>query len=233
MNSSAVSAASSLRITATDLLQDSRGDRFQPLVKAAFLECHPQSLQEQIEDFAQLVQATFQVDSLKPVSILIIPVFLLAGVHVMEDIPAEVELARQTVDQTVSLKTTAHLGSHPGLRRILTERMAALPMEAWILVAHGSRRPGANQPIETLADYLGAAVAYWSVNPTLPTQLHELAEAGFRRIGILPYFLFPGGITDAIAHTVSQFTHSSSPVLTLTDPLNASPEIANLLLDLR
>jgi sirohydrochlorin ferrochelatase len=62
--------------------------------------------------------------------------------------------------------------------------------------------------------------------------LHELADLGLRKIGIFPYFLFSGNITDAIAQLVSRLSHQF-PTLDLhfTTPLEATPELADLLVD--
>lgn len=201
----------------------------QPLVYAAYLECHSLPLHQQIEQIAHQVQAK---NPLKTIALRLLPVFLLPGVHLLEDIPAEIAQAQQLVGK-VKLNVTAHLGSHSGLRQLLNDRMSPLPMEAWILLAHGSRRPNANQPIATLADDIGATVAYWSTSPKLESRLSELVHSGCKHIGILPYFLFHGGITDAIARSITQFSQQHSSLkITLTDPLDASPGLVDLLVNL-
>lgn len=150
----------------------------------------------------------------------------------MEDIPAEVALAQALIGEATPLQVTPHVGSHIGLQRLITERMASQPLEAWILLAHGSRYPGANQAIEATAQALGAIVAYWSTEPALATRIQELAEADLRQVGIFPYFLSSGAITEAIAQQVAalspQWPHLT---LKLTAPLEASQELANLLVD--
>lgn len=165
--------------------------------------------------------------------VIILPLFLLAGVHVMEDIPAEVSLAQQMLGSTLRLEIASHLGSHPGLARLVTERMAVSSAEAWVLLSHGSRRPGANQGTVALAERLGALPAYWSVPPQLEARLQELQASGLRQIAVFPYFLFQGGITDAIAQLTEQLARQfPSLQLSLAPPLNALPELADLLIDL-
>jgi sirohydrochlorin ferrochelatase len=111
--------------------------------------------------------------------------------------------------------------------------MATVPAQVWVLLAHGSRRPGANQPLEALAGAFGAIVAYWSMPPNLESSLTDLVRQEFTHIGIAPFFLFPGAITDAIAKTIQQFSWQTPAVkLTLVHPLNTCPELADLLLDL-
>ncbi|MBD2018628.1 sirohydrochlorin chelatase [Leptolyngbya sp. FACHB-36] len=200
----------------------------QPHVGIASLEGHPLPLHQQIEQFAQTLLPT-----LTPVRLVVLPLFLLAGVHVMEDIPAELALAQQALGQQVTIDLHPHLGSHPKLQRVITERMATLPVEAWILLAHGSRRAGANQPIEAMAERLGALSAYWSVPPSLESRLQSLIQLGLSRVAILPYFLFSGGITDAIAQRVEALAQQFPTLdLQLTAPLDASAEIADLLVEL-
>ena len=202
------------------------------LVQDVYLECYPLTLHEQMIHFIRQSQPTSQV--FQKISLAIIPVFLLAGVHVTEDLPAEVAIAQPDLESVADLRITPHLGSQMGLRRIVNEQMSSLPMEAWILLAHGSRRAGANDAIAELATDLGAVAAFWSIPSSLETQIQELATLGIRRIGIFPYFLFSGGITDAIAQTVAQlviqFPHLT---LTLTNPFDfALPQLADLLVDL-
>lgn len=205
----------------------------QPLVGTAYLECGPLPLHKQLELFCQQLQASNEATAVQPHHLVVLPLFLLPGVHVMEDIPREIALAQNAVDTSVAIDLRPHLGSHPGLQRLVTERMATLPVEAWILLAHGSRRPNANRPIEMLADRLGAVTAYWSVAPSLETRLQEMAQLGLKRIAILPYFLFAGGITDAIAQTVTALAPQFPTLeLQLTPPLEASPALADLLVDL-
>jgi sirohydrochlorin ferrochelatase len=202
-----------------------------PIVEIAALEGDCLALHQKIEQLGIRLQQQSHV----PITpqIVVLPLFLLQGIHVMEDIPAEVAQAQEVLGQAVRIAISPHLGSHPGLYRLITERMAALPVEAWILLAHGSRRPVANQFIESLAERLGAVTAYWSVAPDLETRLHELRELGLKRIAILPYFLSQGGITDAIAQQVTTFSQQfPSLELHLTSPLNSASELVDLIIDL-
>lgn len=199
----------------------------QPLVATAYLECGALTLQTQIEQFgAEIYEKNLR-------SLIILPLFLLAGMHVMTDIPREVELAQKTLGQKVKITLQPHLGSHPQLQAIVSQRMAQSYQDTWILLAHGSRRVGANQPIEALANQLNAIAAYWSVTPNLPTQIQQLANTGFSKIGIFPYFLFSGGITDLIQQECDRLSDQFPNLdLDLTSPLDATPELANLLVDL-
>ncbi|MBW4644849.1 MAG: sirohydrochlorin chelatase [Goleter apudmare HA4340-LM2] len=194
-------------------------------VGTACLEVSPQPLHEQIKQFAH--DAT-GCDRLK-----IVPLFLSPGVHVMQDIPEEVALAQQALGEDIIIDLQPYLGSHPQLTNLFAQQIATRNTAAWILLAHGSRRPGSQQPVETLATKLAGAIAYWSVPPSLESQVKELVLLGKREIAILPYFLFPGGITDAIAKSVEALKLQFPGVtFYLAEPLGTSTELAKLVWDL-
>ncbi|AHJ28798.1 sirohydrochlorin chelatase [Nodularia spumigena CS-584] len=196
-------------------------------VGIAALELQPEPLHQQIQKFASgaLVDG---IDCLQ-----IVPLFLLPGVHVMTDIPDQITLAQQALGQDIMINLHPHLGSHPSLITLLCEQMATMKAETTILLAHGSRRPGSLKPIETIAAKLGAVTAYWAVAPSLESRLQDLVAAGKREIAILPYFLFTGGITDAIAQSIEKLK-LQFPTVTfqLAAPLGASAELAEIIEDL-
>lgn len=203
-------------------------NRTEPLlVGTATLELAPIPLHEQIQQFAR------QALSAGCNQLQLLPLFLLPGVHVREDIPQEVALAGASLDGAVALNLRSHLGSHPGLARMLAREFATVDADAKILVSHGTRRAGGNEPVQVVAEQLGAVAAYWSMPPTLEEQIKRLAADGCEQIAILPYFLFAGGITDAIARSVStlqaQFPNQQ---LKLAEPIGASAELADLIVDL-
>ena len=199
----------------------------EPLVGTACLELAPLPLHEQIQQFGKYALAS----GFKHIQIL--PLFLLPGVHVMEDIPAEVTKAKQNLSSNLTIEVRPYLGFHPQISQLLTANLNSFAAEAWILLSHGSRRQGGNYPVEALANQLGALAAYWSIPPSWETQAKTLLIKGKKRIGILPYFLFSGGITDAIAQSVKQIKQEYPAVkFYLAKPLGANPELADLILDL-
>ena len=198
-----------------------------PLVGTACLELAPLPFHQQIEQFGQKMLAS-GYNYLQ-----ILPLFLLPGVHVVEDIPAEVAIAQKALGSDLQIEIAPHLGQHPGIARLFAKPIANWEVDGCILISHGSRREGANQPVEMLATELKALPAYWSVSPKLEFQLQRLLMAGYRRIGILPYFLFGGAITDAIAQSVAQIKQEFPAAnYYLAAPLGASVELADLILDL-
>jgi sirohydrochlorin ferrochelatase len=74
------------------------------------------------------------------------------------------------------------------------------PIDALLLLGHGSRKSDANRPLEDLArmtaEELGVcrfAVAYLQfAQPTMEQAVEDLTASGARRIVIMPFFLFPG-----------------------------------------
>lgn len=199
----------------------------EPLVGTASLELAPLPLHEQIRLFGKRAQAA----GYKRLQVL--PLFLLPGVHVKEDIPAEVQIAQQALSSKLMIEVRPHLGTHTRLGRLLANQLRYIKADARILLSHGSRRPGGNQSVEVVATQLEAVPAYWSVQPSLESQIRELVKAGYEHIGILPYFLFPGEITDAIAQAVAQHRlQFPSATLYLAEPIGASAELADLILDL-
>ncbi len=198
-----------------------------PLVGTATLELADVPLHEQVRQFAcvAMAQGCTHLE--------LLPLFLLPGVHVMEDIPTEVALATTSLGQALTIKRRSHLGAHPGLRQMLAHQLATVDADAKILISHGTRRVGGNAPIEAMADDLGAVVAYWSLMPSLEAQIQAFASAGHQKIAILPYFLFSGGITDAIAQLVARLQNQFSELdLSLCHPIGVSSELADLIIDL-
>ena len=205
------------------------------LVATAQLELAQKPLHVQISDFARNC-----TDS-GITRMAILPLFLIPGVHVMEDIPAEVEIAAQEIAnsvptqlcQRVELIVLPFLGEDPDFANLFAQNRSGLPSQT-IILAHGSRRAGGNAIVEHLASSVNLTAAYWSVAPSLTDRVAELVATGATEIGILPYFLFAGGITDAIAQSVAQLREQFPQVeLILGEPMGNSPElvatIANIL----
>lgn len=207
-------------------LQQAAADDSPILVATAQLELAAQPLHVQICDFALDCAASGIT------RIAILPLFLVPGVHVMADIPAEVDLAASKLRDAVSeqhhqieLTVLPFLGADPTFTNLFAQNRIGLPDRAMIL-AHGSRRAGGNTIVEQLASSLNVNVAYWSVAPGVSDTVAALVATGATEIGILPYFLFAGGITDAIALAVAQLRLEFPRVrLLLGEPIGTSPEL--------
>jgi sirohydrochlorin cobaltochelatase len=188
------------------------------LIGTAQLELAAKPLHAQIVDFAQTVLER-GIDK-----IVILPLFLSPGVHVMDDIPAEVTIAdREPLG--IKMAIAPFLGTDSNLTDLFERNRLDLP-ERSIIIAHGSRRKGGNQTVERLADKLDLEPAYWSVAPSLTDRVTALVTQGATEIGILPYFLFAGGITDAIGELVAKLRQQFPQVLIiLAEPIGNSPEL--------
>lgn len=193
------------------------------IVGTACLELSPIELSEQIVKFAQRLMAA-GVRELK-----LLPVFLMAGVHVMEDLPAEIAKAKQQLGDAIELTLCPHLGGHAQMLDVLNQRIEAVPAEAALLVAHGSRRSKGNRKIKMLGQQLNTEVAYWAIAPDIEEKIIELMQQGAQRIAIFPYFLFAGGITDAITLRTEELAERFPKVkFRLLPTLGATNEMADL-----
>lgn len=206
-------------------LQEQSGES--PWVQTATLEFGPVPLKQQICDWGRSLQQQ------QTHQLVILPLFLLPGTHVKVDIPEVVATVRHFLDARMCIEVRSHLGSHSGLFKILRDAMPLTQVDRWILLAHGSRYPGGNQPIEDLAQQLGATAAYWSVQPSLRQTLTAVATQPGLNVGIKPYFLFTGSIIDTISREINQlecdFNHIN---LTFSLPLEPSVQLVGLIQDL-
>ncbi|WP_107668438.1 sirohydrochlorin chelatase [Cyanothece sp. BG0011] len=194
------------------------------MVKTASLELSDLSLSEKIEQFATQLEAV-DINTLK-----VVPLFLLPGVHVKEDIPREIRTAQEKIGHKINIECCPYLGSYKGLVKIMDRQFSTHPQDARIIIAHGSRRQGGNSSVEAIASQLNAEVAYWSIKPSLSDQVNALVKQGKKQITIVPYFLFTGGITTVIKEQVQQLQDSLPQIqLNLGQPLGATPELAQLM----
>ncbi|MEO0844520.1 MAG: CbiX/SirB N-terminal domain-containing protein, partial [Cyanobacteria bacterium J06643_5] len=116
---------------------------------------------------------------------------------------------------------------------LLAQKANDTSLDGKIVIAHGSRRVEANIGIEKMAISLNAVAAYWAISPSLQDIVTQLVADGKKKIGILPYFLFSGGITDAIEKSI-QDLKLLFPLVSfqLYEPLEANGELIDLIWDL-
>ncbi len=195
-----------------------------PLIEVAALELADLPLSESLINFAQKVS----FEGIKQIKV--VPLFLSPGVHVTEDIPTEIALAAKQIDHLVQIKLSPYLGKYSGIVPLLSRRFAELPGKTLILIAHGSRLAAGAKYYQSLASQLGADLAYWSTTPRFTQQITAHIIAGAKKIAVLPYFLFPGKITEAIAREIAQLqTQYPQVELSLGQPLGATEAIAELI----
>ena len=195
-----------------------------PLVEVAALELTPLSLNKSLVKFALKAQQK----GIQQINVL--PLFLAPGVHVREDIPSEIALAIRQINSQVTIELSPYIGKYSGMVKLLSHQFEQLSGESRILIAHGSRLPEVNYYYQSLTTQLNALTAYWSVSPSLTQQVTAQIAAGYKKIAILPYFLFPGRITKAIADEVKVLQSAYPQVeLFLGQPLGASGALAELI----
>ena len=195
-----------------------------PLIEIAALELAPLPLNQSLVGFAR------RASSLGFSQIKVVPLFLAPGVHVTEDIPSEISLAIKQINNLVTIELSTFLGKYSEMARLLTKKFSNLSAQKRILIAHGSRLSSVASYYQNLAGTVNAVMAYWSSAPSLEQQVKAQVKAGTTRIAILPYFLFPGKITQAIAVKVASLQAEYPQVeLLLGQPLGATEEIAELI----
>ena len=198
-----------------------------PVVGTATLEVTHIPLARQIEVFARRVMA----QGVRRV--VIVPLFLLAGVHVQEDLPREIATAQSLLPSRVQLLCTPYLGSYSGFKDFVGARLAATTTDRCLLLSHGSRRPAGNRGVQQLGTTVDADVAFWAVPPDLETKIVELMQQGYQHIAIAPYFLFPGGITDAITRRTEDLAERLPKLsLRLLTPLGTSTNLGKVVAEL-
>jgi sirohydrochlorin ferrochelatase len=193
-------------------------------LEAACLELAEVSLGEKIYELG------LNAKGLGLTRINILPMLLATGVHLQVDIPREVAEAQIKLGTQVQLNICSHLGSYPGLMGLIAQQYQGLPQEGRILLAHGSRLNAANQEVEQLAAQAGAIAAYSFISPSVEMQVKRLIKEGKQLISILPYVLFPGKITDAIALEVEELAQQFPQInFSLGQPLGATQNLAQII----
>ncbi len=196
-----------------------------PLVFRASLEAQVLPLHQQLVNLGR----TLVEQGVKELRIL--PLFLLMGVHVCEDLPGEIAQAQSVLGSKLQLQCLSPLGLSPLLPpwlEICFQQYQTQPQGHRILLAHGSKRPGGNQAIAKVAEKLGAKAAYWKGGVSLQETLGSLKEAG--EVVILPYFLFAGGLTDLIKSQIKPLQLEYPYLqLQLGEPLGPHPVLAQLI----
>lgn len=196
-------------------------DRF--IVGTAVLDFGILPLHEQICEFGRRLSSA-GIERLR-----LVPLFLLQGKHVMEDIPNAVEQARKLLGGLIELDIGEHIGGVQKMPDLITKRFFHSPESGRLIVAHGSRRARGNRSVDKLAKSLGTGVAYWTAEADIENQTIRLMQQGCSTLTIFPYFLFAGGITDAVAHLTEELAERfPRTTFRLLPPLGATADMADL-----
>ena len=226
MGMSSVVAATAPTIANAVVASPARLPQDRLIVGAAVLEFGLLPLHQQICEFGRRLSSA----GIKRLHL--IPLFLLQGKHVMQDIPDEVEQARKELDGVIELELGAHIGGSQSMPDLIANRFLHSPVPGRLIIAHGSRRAKGNRVVDGLAKSLGTAVAYWTNESEIENQTIQLMQQGCSTLTIFPYFLFAGGITDAIAHLTEELAERFPRTnFRLLPPLGATFDLANLIVE--
>ena len=196
-----------------------------PQVHSACLECQPHSLTEQLINLGiQLRQQGFQ-------RVKVLPLFLLPGVHVCEDLPTELTAIQAYFGNSLHWQALPYLGSGSGMATLLANRFqqaqSTYPQTQRLLLSHGSRHPGVKQTLEQLAHTLQAQVAFAKSEPRFQSILAQVDPT--HPVIVLPYFLFAGGITDWLQEEFCTWQAAHQQPSVWEKPIGATPDLAHLL----
>ena len=162
----------------------------------------------------------------------LVPLFLLRGTHVMEDIPAAVEQAQAELAGMIDVELGVHIGGHANMPDLIAHRFGQSPAAGRLLVAHGSRRVRGNRAVDALAKSVGTAVAYWTTESDIENQMISLMQQGCSTVTIFPYFLFAGKTTDAVTHLTEELAERfPRTTVRLLPPLGAMEDVAHLIVE--
>ena len=177
-------------------------------VEGGFLELAPPPIQD----------ATSKLVAAGHTSIDVVPLVLVAAGHSKGDIPAA--LRREELRHPgLSFRYARPLGPHPLLLAEAEARLeAVVPREQWadtavVLVGRGATDPDANGEIAKIARLLQEGrdvgtveTCYISLaQPSVPAGLDRAVRLGYRRVVVLPWFLFAGVLPDRIVRQTGEW----------------------------
>ena len=170
-------------------------------VAGGFLELAPPPIQDAVR---RLVDAGHtRID--------VVPLVLVAAGHSKGDIPAALERERLR-HPGLEFRYGRPLGPHPDLLAVAEAHLEALvPREQWgqtavVLVGRGATDPDANAEVAKTARLLQEGRGIGTVEtafislaqPSVPQGLDRAVALGYRRVVVLPWFLFAGVLPDRI-----------------------------------
>jgi sirohydrochlorin cobaltochelatase len=204
-------------------------------VEGGFLELAPPPIQDRV---AGLVAAGHR-------SIDVVPLVLVAAGHSKGDIPAALEREKLR-HPGLSFRYGRPLGPHPLLLAEAEARLAAVvrrelwPETAVVLVGRGATDPDANSEVAKTARLLQEGRGIGTVEtsfvslaePGVPAALERARRLGYRRIAVLPWFLFAGVLPDRIVAQATDWAalHAEVQVLT-TGLLGPTASLAQVVLE--
>jgi sirohydrochlorin cobaltochelatase len=174
----------------------------------------------------------------------VVPLVLVAAGHSKGDIPAALRREEQR-HPGLSFRYARPLGPHPLLLADLEERLlGAVPREDWpdtavVLVGRGATDPDANSEVAKTARLLleGRGIgtvetAFISLaTPSVPDGLERARLLGYKRVVVLPFFLFEGVLPDRIRAQAAEWAAASGVDVQVADLIGPSPRLASLVVE--
>ncbi|MFN3926069.1 MAG: sirohydrochlorin chelatase [Pseudanabaenaceae cyanobacterium] len=99
-----------------------------------------------------------------------------------------------------------------------------------LLIAHGSNLPLALAQLQTLASQTQSQLALWMQPDTITAKIELLLANNCRPIVVMPYFLFAGKTTTAIAELIAPYQAQYPNRIIYLDVPFRNCEIAHLIL---
>jgi precorrin-8X/cobalt-precorrin-8 methylmutase len=215
-----------LDLTATDysIVISGHGSRdqdgiveFEQLVALVKKEAGVKSVEHGYLEFAlpTIAQAVAKCVADGAKGVVVVPALLATATHAKNDMPVDLALLRQQFPG-VDLHFAATMDLHPYLLRLCQERIMAVEAQGeklirrddtcLVVVGRGTSDPDANAEIAKLTRMLeegmgfGASFTCYSgtAKPLVKEGLATASKLGFKRIVVLPYFLFDGVLVKRI-----------------------------------
>ncbi|GGM25987.1 cobalamin biosynthesis protein CbiX [Paraliobacillus quinghaiensis] len=149
--------------------------------------------------------------------IILMPVFLLPGVHVIKDIPEQVHSAQLTYpDVTIHIGEPLAASSQlitDTADRIFNKKIETKEKQAVLLVSHGSRYKEASETFQLFTEQLQKELKDISVydsylktsEPSFKAKLEELVKTDYQVIYVVPHFFSINSFPEKIEQTVTAF----------------------------
>ncbi|MDL4843037.1 sirohydrochlorin chelatase [Aquibacillus rhizosphaerae] len=150
--------------------------------------------------------------------ITVVPILLLPGIHVSEDIPLEISKGKKQHPELI-INYAKPLGSDGVIVEMIRNRVVERDVfkelkKAVLLVSHGSRNQQAVEEFEQLAiackneisNQYDVYTAYLKMTvPSLEEQLDNLKIYNYQEIYVVPHFLFSGGFEKEIEEVTQSY----------------------------
>ncbi len=172
--------------------------------------------------------------------IVVVPAILMAAGHVKNDVPSEVQAARQR-HPGVAMPMARALDIHPNLLELCSiryrealegRREVASDRTLLLLVGRGTSDPDANANIARVSRFLWeatgvgwASVGYTGVTgPSVDRALSVCRKLGYERIVVQPYLLFDGVLLKRIGEVAARHAEADPGVeIVVTEHLRLHP----------